>query len=323
MADTLTVLSPGMLTTVQDMGRAGWQSSGFSPGGAMDLPALRAANLLAGNSKDMPALEMTMTGPGIKFNCDAWFALTGADFQAELNGAPAPTYALIRASEGDELRCAAARAGCRGYLAVAGGFALEAVLGSCSTNLKCGIGGFAGRQLRAGDELPLQCPQTPIANPQERRLPVPAHLDRDRPADKIILRAVLGPQDSRFTPNGLRDFFGGWYTVAPASDRMGIKLEGAKVTTHSGSDIISDGIAAGSVQVPASGQPIVMMADRQTTGGYAKIATVISADLPLLAQAKPGDHLRFVAIAMDEAQTIVRREARAMARLEYHYLTLR
>lgn len=310
MPDSLEILLPGMLSTIQDAGRVGLQASGFPPGGAMDLPAMRMANLLVGNSMDMPALEMTMSGVTAIFGCDAHFALTGADFCASLGDVPVHTYRAYRARAGDELHCGNASPGCRGYLAIAGGFDIEPVLGSCSTNLKCGIGGYAGRALRAGDVLPLQCPEAPVARLEERRRPVPEYSSR------ISLRAVPGPQDSMFTPEGIAAFYGGWYAVTAASDRMGIKLEGAKIAAHGGSDIVSDGIAAGSVQVPAGGQPIVLMADRQTTGGYAKIATVISADLPLLAQARPGDYVRFARVSVKEAQDIYRREAKELRELE-------
>ena len=325
MSNVLQIKAPGPLSTIQDAGRRGFQASGFSPGGAMDLPAARAANLLVGNAMDMAVLEMTMMGITAKFECATYFALTGADFDAHLNDAPVPAYQAIHARAGDELRCGFAVTGCRGYLAVAGGFAIDPVLGSCSTNLKCGLGGFEGRKLAAGDALPLRWLDVPLLRAGEYRMPVPDYI-KGKPragAANITLRAVPGPQDSAFTEEGIAQFFGSPYAVTPASDRMGIKLEGAKIETHAGSDIISDGIAAGSVQVPASGQPIVMMADRQTTGGYAKIATVISSDLHLLAQARPGDLVRFVSVDVREAQDIARRAARETKLLEYHFQTLR
>jgi biotin-dependent carboxylase-like uncharacterized protein len=309
------------LSTVQDAGRKGFLASGFSPSGAMDLPAARLANLLVGNSMDMATIEMTLQGMRLRFGCDGVAALTGADFGARRNGTPVPTYRAFAVCAGDELTCGAAKSGCRGYFAVAGGFDLTPALGSFSTNLKCGVGGFEGRKLKAGDVLPLRCPHTPVARQSQRVLPVPPHLD-ETPRTNIVLRAVPGPQADCFGQAGTETFFGSWYHVTPASDRMGIKLEGAKIASHSGSDIISDGIAAGSVQVPASGKPIVMMADRQTTGGYAKIATVISADLPLLAQARPGDAVRFVPVCVEDAQAIAREAAQALRRLEYQFLTI-
>ena len=316
MTNTIEIRSPDMLSTIQDEGRFGWMASGFSPSGAMDLAAARRANILAGNTMDMAVLEMTMTGVTARFGCDCVIALTGADMGAALNGHDAPRYRAIAIKAGDILACGNAKAGLRGYLAVAGGFELEPVMGSCSTSVKFGLGGFEGRKLRAGDVLPLRCPQMPVPGMDTRTLPIPPWLETGWQGPGHRLRVVLGPQDAKFTPAGLAIFLQSWYTVTRESDRMGIKLEGAKIEAVAGYDIISDGIAPGSVQVPASGQPIVMMADCQTTGGYAKIATVISADLPLLAQAKPGERLRFAAVDVKEAQRIARREAGELRRLE-------
>ncbi|MDR2525722.1 MAG: biotin-dependent carboxyltransferase family protein [Oscillospiraceae bacterium] len=315
---TLRIQSPGMLTTAQDAGRVGWMASGFSRSGAMDLPSLRRANLLVGNDKDMAALEMTMTGVACIFGCDCVFSLTGADMCAALNGQPIPRYTALQARAGDTLACGGARVGMRGYLAVAGGFDLPAVLGSCSTGLKFGLGGFAGRKLRAGDALPLRCPEIPVSRLSERVLPVPNALDAHWRAQRpgMQLRVVLGPQAAHFTAAGVEAFLSSWYVVTPASDRMGMKLEGKKIEAVCGYDVISDGVAPGSVQVPASGQPIVMMADCQTTGGYAKIATVAGVALPLLAQAKPGDKICFAAIDVREAQRLARREAAQLRRME-------
>jgi biotin-dependent carboxylase-like uncharacterized protein len=326
MADVITVTAPGLLTTVQDTGRFGYQAQGFSPSGAMDFGALRIANLLVGNSPGMPALEMTMQGIVASFGCDCVIALTGADFGAKLNSEPVPTYQALVVQKADVLQLGAVRAGLRGYLAIAGGFHLEPVLGSCSTNLKCALGGFAGRKLKAGDALPLRCPQVPVGSLDGRVLPVPEHLDAARKADgpaRFMLRAVPGPQDDTFTAAGLATFFSSWYAVTPASDRMGVKLEGAKIESRAGSDIISDGIAAGSVQVPAAGIPIIMTADRQTTGGYAKIATVITPDLDFLAQACPGDWIRFTRVSVKAAQNIARCAARGAAQTEYRFMGLR
>ncbi|MDR2647102.1 MAG: biotin-dependent carboxyltransferase family protein [Oscillospiraceae bacterium] len=313
--------SGGLLSTVQDKGRFGFMASGFSPAGAMDLPAMECANLLVGQSSDVPVLEMTMTGVHLQTDCDCVIALTGADFAAKINDAPVQVYRALRLRAGDVLRCGAAVRGVRGYLAAAGGFAIEPVMGSCSTSVKFSLGGFEGRKLKAGDRLALRCPQLPVSRLDDRVLPVPAHLDKTRPAqNEHEVRAVLGPQNDRFSQSGIDTFLGSWYFVTTSSDRMGIKLDGAKIESKSGYDIISDGIVPGSVQVPASGRPIVMMADCQTTGGYTKIATVLSSDLHLLAQAKAGDWVRFAAVTSDEAARIARRHSAKSRRLEYAYL---
>jgi len=190
----------------------------------------------------------------------------------------------ILVKKGDELKLGFAKDGLRSYLSVAGGFDLPLVMGSLSTNLKCALGGFQGRKLAAGDEIPLK---RSVSSLETRSFSVHSQ------QNPLAVHVMLGPQDDYFTQDGIGSFFTEEYTVSPQSDRMGIRLEGVAVESKNGVDIISDGIAFGSVQIPAAGTPIIMMADRQTTGGYAKIATVISSDLDLLAQAKPGDKIRF------------------------------
>jgi len=185
-----------------------------------------------------------------------------------------------------------AKSGLRGYLAISGGLNLPLVMGSLSTNLKCAVGGFQGRKLMAGDEI---CLRGGI-------LPEPREFSLSEAAEgTLAIHVMLGPQEDAFTPKGIHSFLNSVYTVSPQSDRMGLRLEGEAVESHSGVDIISDGIVTGSVQIPASGKPILMMADRQTIGGYAKIATVIQADLPRLAQARPGTKLRFHAVSREMA----------------------
>ncbi|MDR1734334.1 MAG: biotin-dependent carboxyltransferase family protein [Oscillospiraceae bacterium] len=318
MADSITVLAPGLLTTLQDAGRYGYQASGFSPAGAMDYPAMRTANLLVGNSPDMPVLEMTLAGLSCEFNCDCVFAMTGARMDAKLNGRPCKRYRTQRAAEGDVLTVGSALLGCRGYLAIGGGFDVSPVMGSCATSLKFGLGGFDGKKLSAGDVLKLQTPGVPY---RKRTAKVPWHLRKDRSYfGDIHIRCVLGPQEEAFTAEGLRTFLSAPYKVTPASDRMGIKLEGAQIEAKDGYDIISDGIAMGCVQVPASGMPIVMMADRQTTGGYTKIATVITPDLHHLAQLKPGDTVTFHAVSADEARKLYRAYIQKLRKEEYDFL---
>lgn len=307
----LMILSPGPLSTIQDEGRFGAMGKGFSPGGAMDMDAMTLANLLVGNAPEVGVIEMTMLGITARFDCDSVIALTGADMCARLNDRPAARYCSIAVRPGDVLSMKAAKSGMRAYLAVAGGFDLPLVMGSVSTNLKCGLGGFQGRKLQKGDELPLN---QSVAAFQPRRLPPP-----DYP-DSISLRVLLGPQDDAFTERGMDTFLGGEYTVTDKADRMGIRLSGKKIESKRGVDILSDGIAAGSVQIPASGEPIIMMADRQTTGGYAKIATVISADLSRAAQARPGTRIRFLQVSESEAVRLRREMEKKRKQLEYELL---
>lgn len=310
----LTIVSPGPLSTIQDEGRFGAMGKGFSPGGAMDVDAMKLANLLVGNAPGMGVIEMTMLGITARFDCDSVIALTGADMSAQLNGKPMEGYRAVAVHSGDTLSMKAAQHGMRAYLAVAGGFQLPAVMGSLSTNLKCALGGFRGRKLQAGDELPLNQSVSPdLIGPRHLAIPEPC-------PDTITLRVLLGPQDDAFTEQGIDTFFRSVYTVTDKTDRMGIRLSGEQIESRHGVDIISDGIANGSVQIPASGTPIIMMADRQTTGGYAKIATVISADLSRAAQARPGTSIRFARVTEGEAIHLRRENEKKMKQLEYELL---
>ncbi|MGM9549099.1 MAG: biotin-dependent carboxyltransferase family protein [Faecousia sp.] len=310
----LTILSPGPLSTIQDEGRFGAMAMGFSPGGAMDINAMRVANLLVGNAPGVGVIEMTMMGITARFDCDSVISLTGADMSPRLGAKPIERYRAIAVHAGDTLCMNAAQHGMRTYLAVAGGFDLPVVMGSVSTNLKCALGGFQGRKLQKGDELPLNQSLPPSVF-VDRRLAVP-----DRYADDITLRVLLGPQEDAFTERGIAAFLSGEYTVTDQTDRMGIRLSGAKIESRHGVDILSDGIVTGSVQIPASGTPIIMMADRQTTGGYAKIATVISADLSRAAQARPGTRIHFAQVTQREAVRLRREEEKKWKRREYEML---
>ena len=291
----ISVISPGPLTTVQDAGRFGYMQSGFSPGGCMDARSMKIANILVGNEKGEGVLEMTMMGGAFSFDCTSVIAVTGADMKPTLNGEECPMYKAIEVKKGDVLAFSRADSGMRAYLAVAGGFDLPLVMGSMSTNLKCKLGGFQGRKLQRGDEIPLR-QNVNIAFVGKRKFK-----NEVKYTKSITLRAVLGPQDDYFTEKGIETFFEKTYTVTDKSDRMGIRLDGEKIESKNGVDIISDGVTTGSVQIPASGTPIIMMADRQTTGGYAKIATVLSTDLHLIAQAKPGTVIRFQKVTAEEA----------------------
>ena len=291
----MIIRQPGPLSTVQDLGRTGYQSLGFPVSGAMDTRALRIGNLLVGNPENAAAIEMTMAGMTVEFTSAAVIALTGADMMASLNGRQLPPWTAVYAVSG-----------LRTYLCVAGGIDVPEVMGSRSTNLKVKLGGFEGRKLKAGDWIGYAAARENTAG----RSYTP-----DEYPDSIVLRAVPGPQDDMFTEKGLETFFTSAYTVTTESDRMGIRLDGEAIETKKTSDIISDGIAPGSVQIPASGKPIVLMADRQTTGGYAKIATVFSGDLWRLAQARPGTRVTFRRIELAAAQKLHARAEKEYRRL--------
>lgn len=313
----MTVLSPGPLSTVQDAGRFGYMNTGFSPNGAMDAYSMKLANILVGNLPGEGVIEMTLMGMSVSFDGDAVVALTGADMQPTLNGEEIAMYEAFAVQEGNVLKLGAARSGMRTYLAVAGGFDIPQVMGSMSTNLKCALGGFKGRKLLSGDVVGLKEEMT-LSLVGKRQLPA----ENDY-LPEITVRVVLGPQEDYFTDKGIRTFLGSRYTVSPQSDRMGVRLEGSKIENKNGVDIISDGIATGAVQIPASGTPIIMMADRQTTGGYAKIATVITADLPKIAQARPGSTIRFQAVTQKEAVAALKKQRQMLRQLQYHTFFVR
>ena len=307
----LEVITPGLLTSVQDGGRFGHQRIGMSPAGAMDLHAMRLANILVGNARDEAVLEMTMLGPKLRFTQDNVFAVMGADMGAALDGAPVPMGQAVTARAGSVLQFGAAKTGCRAYLAVAGGFDVPVLYGSKSTLLRSALGGFQGRKLEAGDDLPFAAPKASVINQAIRQLPPQPPISRS-----VTLRVIPGPQDDRFTKQGLETFYSSTFTVTDKSDRMGCRLTGPKVEHSTDANIISDGIPFGAVQVPGSGEPIIMMSEHQGSGGYTKIANVISVDIPLAAQCPPGASIRFQAVTVEEAQQLYLEQLAEYTRLE-------
>lgn len=303
----IRIISSGPLTTLQDLGRFGYMEYGFSPSGAMDIPAAKIANILVDNSENDAVLEMTMFGITAVFEVDSVISLTGGDFSPLLNNEPISNYAAIYVKTGDTLKLLSARTGCRCYMAVAGGFDIPLVMGSFSTNVKSSIGGYKGRKISSGDVLPLRHSTETIYKIENRK-----YESKYNYQSSISVRVILGPQDDFFTKKGLDTFLSSQYLVSSDSDRMGIKLKGPKIQAKDKYDIISDGISLGSIQVPSSGEPIIMMSDRQTTGGYGKIATVITADIPLLAQAKMNDTIDFNVISIKEAQKILRKQEKQL-----------
>lgn len=287
----MEILKPGPLTTVQDEGRFGYMKYGIGSSGVMDRKAYKAANELVGNSGGEAVLEATLMGPDIRFNEEAIIAVTGADMNPDIDGENIELYKSVRVHRGQTLHMAMAVKGCRSYIAVRGGIDVEKVMGSRSTNLKCGIGGYQGRKLEKGDILTIGI--TDDLDDHEIEMLNHKKISAEEFEPEITVRVIEGPQDNYFTEKGLESFYNTGYRVSAESDRMGIRLDGAVVESKNGTDIVSDGITFGSIQVPSSGKPIILMADHQTTGGYAKIATVVSEDLSLLAQARPGDTVKF------------------------------
>lgn len=323
----MNILFPGPLSTVQDMGRTCHAAQGYPECGACDKYALALGNLLCGNPESAAAIEMTLAGASVQFEQSTVAALTGAVCAPTLDGRSFPLNTPVRIPAGATLEVGMFTVGLRSYLCVQGGVAVAPVLGSRSTDLKCRIGGLEGRALRKGDRLPIGKPTSGYAFDRAARaakaLAAKPWLLRPRTAhaylgERVIplLRAVPGPQDDAFTAEGLRAFFSGLYTVTPDSNRMGVKLSGPAAGTKHGSDILSDGIVEGSVQISANGQPILMLADHQTTGGYAKIATVIAPDLSASAQLRPGELAAFRPVTAQQAVTLCRETAQQLRHIK-------
>jgi len=306
----LFVADPGLLTTVQDLGRLGHQRVGIPQSGPMDRAAFVIANRLVGNDDGAAALECTIKGPRLEVRQAAVVAVAGAPMGFTVNGQEAPPWTAVGVRPGDVLGFHMASAGCRAYLAVAGGIDVPLVLGSRATYLRGRLGGLGGRALQKGDALPVG---VPAGGPLHGGRTVPAALRPAYPAEREC-RVILGPQDDRFTPDGIRAFFEGPYDVTPQADRMGYRLKGPTITHARGHDIVSDGIPLGGIQVPGEGQPIVLLADRQTTGGYTKIATVIGVDIGAIGQTRPGQRIRFRQVTLAEAHAALADEAAWLAR---------
>ena len=292
---TIRVVDSGLLTTVQDRGRWGSQAMGVPVAGPMDAVSHRLANLLVGNQPDCATLEVTLAGPTLEFLADTTFAVAGAEFELRLDGESTSANAPRHAGRGSRLRFGRRGAGARAYLAVAGGIDVPPVLGSRSTDLASGLGGVAGRALLGGDRLRVG----QRAGPRIRRAQpaVPFTL----PRGGATVRVMLGPDEGRFGPRAIQVFGQARFTLGTESNRMGYRLRGPSLELARTAALLSNATPAGTVQVPPSGQAILLMADRQTTGGYATIATVISADLPVAGQLAPGDWIAFEACERREA----------------------
>ncbi|MFB3818182.1 MAG: 5-oxoprolinase subunit PxpB [Candidatus Methylomirabilales bacterium] len=303
------VVTPGPLTTVQDRGRVGYQKFGVSVSGAVDGVALQVGNILVGNPRGAAGLEFMLMGPSLRFLRDVAVALTGGESRATLDGRPAPWYESFLVRAGQVLEVGGLVRGFRGYLTVAGGIEVPVLLNSRSTCLGARFGGHRGRRLEAGDRLSVAASGRPPL--------IGAAAPRWRPEEAATptVRVVLGPQDGAFTEAGRETFLSSVYQVTSDVDRMGCRLDGPALTHARGADIISDWIPLGGIQVPGSGKPIILLANRQTTGGYTKIATVIGPDIPVVAQRRPGDALRFRAVAVAEAQAAARDVERRLAEL--------
>ena len=295
----IEVIKPGLLTTVQDKGRWGYQCYGVAVAGAMDPFALASANRLVGNPEGAAGLEMTLLGPTLRLHRETIFALAGADLGPRLNGEPIPNWTCHLAQSGALLDFAVRKSGIRAYLAISGGIDVPPIMGSRATYLLGRFGGLDGRALKPRDRLPILPPAVESRNfngrvfPEDLRPPY-----RKNPT----LRVVPGPFADFFSREAIQVLFSTEYTITPQSDRMGYRLQGEPLRRQKPKELISCGLANGTIQVPPDGQPIILLADRQSIGGYPIVATLILADLPLIAQCAPGDKLRFSPVSIEEAR---------------------
>lgn len=291
----IKILNPGLCTTVQDAGRKGFLKSGITENGAMDKISFETANAILGNSENAAVLETTISGPEIYFFTSADFCITGADIHPELNNVPCEMYKKIHAEAGSILKTGFATDGLRSYIAVKGGILVKKIFKSCSTDLKCKFGGFMGRRLCTGDQIAIgdNYSDDCSANCSQRKLKVLLKNKIELPVkNPLTLHIVKSSQFSFFSKKAVKEFCSSEYEIMPESDRMGIRLKGKKLACSS-TDIISDGIPFGAIQITSEGLPVIMAQDRQTCGGYAKIACVIKKDMNILAQCRPGTKIKF------------------------------
>lgn len=313
---SITVIHPGLLTTVQDLGRYGYQKYGIIVSGAMDAYSLRLANLLVGNKEGEAGLEITLMGPSLEIEKGTLLAITGGDLSPTINGEPIPMWRPVYLHKKSVLKFGACKSGCRSYLAVAGGYNIPEVMGSKSTYLRAGIGGFQGRVLQKDDVLQVKSPIKEsvkiIKSLAEKDLlnsfsSTSWYLKKEciiKGSENIRIRVIRDRQFYQFTIDSKKQFLNSPFKITPQSDRMGYRLSGANLKLEKPLEMISEAVSLGTIQVPPDGNPIILLADRQTIGGYPKIAQVASADISKVVQTKPGDKIYFEEISLEEAETL-------------------
>lgn len=301
----LNIIRAGIGSSIQDAGRAGWRQYGVSSGGVMDQPAMQTANMLVGNAAGSAVVEITLGGFCAEFERDGWIALAGAGCHAELDGQAVWTGWRCAVKKGQRLTLSLPQRGMRSYLAVNGGYEIEEIMNSASTDLNAGFGGFAGRKLQDGDRIPLGTPS--------REFHQPAGVRQLLWGNRV--RAMPGPEYHEFSAESREAFWRTAWRLNPQSNRMGYRLQGRQLRRDTSRDLLSHGLVPGVVQVPPGGQPIVLMADAQTTGGYPRIACVIEADLWHLAQLRLGEPVHFVCCTLEQALQAKREQLRALEQM--------
>jgi antagonist of KipI len=309
----IEVRAPGLLTTLQDLGREGFGPMGVSASGAADPVALRIGNRLVGNAEGAAGLEMALLGGNFVFPERAVVALTGSEFGATLDDEPIDMWKSVEIRQGQTLRLGATRTGARCYLCVRGGIDVKLFLESRSTHLLSGLGGFQGRALRAGDVLKIGTASGSFRTFRKRSVSARAVAQL---APRKVLRVTTGPQSDWFSPEVQEVFYAGTYRVTEESNRMGLRLEGSAIASTAGGEMTSEGVSLGAVQITAGGLPIILFVEQQTTGGYPKIANVISADLSSLGQLRPRDEIRFEPVEMESARALFLEQEKLLASKE-------
>jgi antagonist of KipI len=322
---TIKVKKSGLLTSIQDLGRYGSQKYGVIASGAMDTLSHRIANMLVGNSENEATVEMTMLGAHFEFQSDSLISICGGDLSPVLNDRPAKMWRPLFVKKGSLLTFGRAKKGCRGYLAAAGGFDVPEVMGSKSTYLRAGIGGYEGRAIESGDRLSFGKMSEQSIRLFERFFDSAPYSELEWFASPEFIpflredesvRVIKGRQYDDFTEKSKSMIFSEPYKITPQSDRMGYRMEGPKLSLENKAEMISEAVTFGTIQVPADGNPIILLADRQTTGGYPKIAQVASVDLPYLSQFKPGEVVQFKEVSLDEAQKLLIESERRLKHLK-------
>ncbi|WP_078430026.1 biotin-dependent carboxyltransferase family protein [Alkalihalobacterium alkalinitrilicum] len=312
---SVKVIRPGLLTTVQDLGRAGLQKYGVVFSGAMDSYALRVANLLVGNEEGDAALEVTLTGPELEIEEDVLIAVTGGDLSPTIQNEPIPLWKPVFVKKGSVLKFGPCQFGCRAYIAMGGGIDVDEVMGSRSTYLRAGIGGFQGRALKVNDSIKLNPPSEQAQHlinqlSTEENLPFSSatwsvnNVTYFQDQNHISIRVIRGSHYDLFTSECRGAIYEEVFKVTPQSDRMGYRLSGPTLTLSQPLEMVSEAVALGTIQVPPDGNPIILLADRQTTGGYPRIGQVLSVDIPLIAQLKPGDAIKFKEVTLKQAEEL-------------------